>query len=57
MSEDWPDWSLVWVYTSHKSKPCIKLPLQKKTKIGFYDRLSLTAGQKYCRMLQASILQ
>ena len=24
-----------------------------KTKIGFKDRLSLNAGQKYCRMLQA----
>ena len=24
----------------------------KKTKIGFQDRLSLNAGQKYCRMLQ-----
>ena len=28
-----------------------------KTKIGFPDRLSLNAGQKYCRMLQESILQ
>ena len=27
------------------------------TKIGFQDRLSLNAGQKYCRMLQESILQ
>ena len=27
-------------------------PLKKKTKIGFQDRLSLNAGQKYCRMLQ-----
>ena len=25
---------------------------KKKTKIGFQDRLSLNAGQKYCRMLQ-----
>ena len=25
---------------------------QKKTKIDFQDRLSLNAGQKYCRMLQ-----
>ena len=24
----------------------------KKTEIGFQDRLSLNAGQKYCRMLQ-----
>ena len=31
-----------------------KLPLKKKTKTkhGFKDRLSLNAGQKYCRMLQ-----
>ena len=27
-------------------------PLKKKAKIGFQDRLSLNAGQKYCRMLQ-----
>ena len=34
------------------SKTCLKLPLKKKTKIGFQDPLSLNAGQKYCRMLQ-----
>ena len=39
------------------SKTCLKRPLKKKTKIGFQDRLSLNAGQKYCRMLQESILQ
>ena len=33
------------------SKTCLKRPLKKKTKIGFQDRLSLNAGQKYCRML------
>ena len=38
------------------SKTCLKLP-SKKTKIGSQDRLSLNAGQKYCRMLQESILQ
>ena len=32
------------------SKTCLKRPL-KKTKIGFQDRLSLNAGQKYCRMV------
>ena len=26
--------------------------LSKRTKIGFKDRLSLNAGQKFCRMLQ-----
>ena len=33
------------------SKTCLKQPLKKKTKIGFQDRLSLNAGQKYCRMV------
>ena len=27
-------------------------PLKKKTKNSFQDRLSLNAGQKYCRILQ-----
>ena len=33
---------------------CISLGeyTKKKIKIGFQDRLSLNAGQKYCRMLQ-----
>ena len=31
---------------------CLKRSLKKKTRIGFRDRLSLNAGQKYCRMLQ-----
>ena len=34
------------------SKTCLKRPLKKKTKIGFQDRFSLNAGQKYCRTLQ-----
>ena len=33
-------------------KTCLKLPLKRRPKIGFQDRLSLNAGQKYCRMLQ-----
>ena len=39
---------------SHEySKTCLKRPLQtKRPKIGFQDRLSLNAGQKYCRILQ-----
>ena len=37
------------------SKPGLKRPL-KKTKNWFWDRFSLNAGQKYCRMLQESIL-
>ena len=39
------------------SKTCLKRPLKKKAKIVFQDQLSLNAGQKYCRMLQESILQ
>ena len=38
------------------SKTCLKRSL-KKTKIVFQYRLSLNAGQKYCRMLQESILK
>ena len=33
------------------SKTCLKLPLKKKTKNGFQDRLLFNAGQKYYRML------
>ena len=33
-------------------KTCLKRTLRKKTKMCFQDRLSLNAGQKYCRMLQ-----
>ena len=29
---------------------------KKKTKIGFQDQLSLSAGHKYCRMLQHSAI-
>ena len=41
----------------HYSKTCLQRPLKKDRKLGFQDRLSLNAGQKYCRMLQESILQ
>ena len=34
------------------SKTCLKRPLKKKTKIGSQYQLSLTVGQKYCRMLK-----
>ena len=34
------------------SKTCLKRPLKKVTIIVFEDRLTLNAGQKYCRMLQ-----
>ena len=33
------------------SKTCVKQSLSKRLKIGFWDQLSLNAGQKYCRML------
>ena len=33
------------------SKTCIEWPLSKRPINGFQDRLSLNAGQKYCRML------
>ena len=39
------------------SRPCHKLSLKKKTKIGFQYQLSLNAGHKYCRMLKESILR
>ena len=35
------------------SKTCLKLPLLKRSKMGFQDQLLLDAGRKYCRMLQA----
>ena len=34
------------------SKTCVKLPLSKRPKNGFQDRLLHNVGQKYCRMLQ-----
>ena len=33
-------------------KPVLSGHSKKKTKIGFQDRLSLNAGQKFCRMLR-----
>ena len=39
------------------NKTCLKRPLKKRAKIVFQDPLSLNVGQKYCRMLQESILQ
>ena len=34
-------------------KPVLRCHSKRRTKIGFQDQLSLNAGQKYCRMLQA----
>ena len=39
------------------SETVISSHSKKRPKIGFQDRLSLNAGQKYCKMLQESILQ
>ena len=47
-----PTNELFSVCLSQYSKTYRKRPLKKKTKIGFQDRLSLNAGQQYCRMLQ-----
>ena len=33
------------------SKTCLNRTLKRRPKIGFQDRLSINAGQKYCRML------
>ena len=38
-------------------KPVLNSHLKRRPKVGFQDRLSLNAGQKYCRMLEVSILQ
>ena len=53
---------LVWKYIENHgkttllkgeySKTCVKRTLSKRPKNGFQDRLSLNAGQKYCRKLQ-----
>ena len=36
------------------SKTCVKQPLSNRPQIGFQDKLSLDADQKYCRMLPLS---
>ena len=38
-------------------KPVFSGLSNRRPKVGFQDRSSLNAGQKYCRMLQESILQ
>ena len=42
---------------SYTVKPVLSGNSKRRQKIGFQYRLSLNAGQKYCRMLQDSILQ
>ena len=60
VSSEWSDWTvqmnrlaraLVSCWCNKYSKTYLKQPLKKDTKIGFQERLSLNAGQKYCRML------
>ena len=36
----------------HTVKPALSCHSKRRAKIGFQNRLSLNAGQKYCRMLQ-----
>ena len=38
------------------AKPVLSSHLRKRPKFGFQDRLSLNAGQKYCRMSKHSAL-
>ena len=45
-----------WLLRWKNNKTCLKQPLKKKTK-SWFSRLSLNAGQKYCRMLEVNILQ
>ena len=45
-------WSKVDWSAFEYSKTCLKRPIKRRLKIGFQDRFSLNAGQKYCRMLQ-----
>ena len=45
---------LYFVYTV---KPVLSDHSKRRPEIDFQDQLSLNAGQKYCRMLQESILQ
>ena len=42
---------------SANPEPVLSGHSKRTPNIGFQDRLSLNAGQKYCRMLQRSILQ
>ena len=52
MDLTFPHYSWLSILLLYYSKTCLKRPLKKEDQIGFQDRLSLNAGQKYCRMLQ-----
>ena len=45
------------MYCLHTVLPVLSGHSKRRPKIGFQDLLSLNAGQKYCRILQESILQ
>ena len=45
------------LYSLYIEKPALSGHSKRRPEISFQDRLSLNAGQKYCRMLQESILQ
>ena len=48
----------LWITESKATvKPVLSGHSKRRPKFGFQYRLSLNAGQKYCRMLQESILQ
>ena len=47
----------MYIYFETTVKPVLNRLSRRRPKIGFQERLSLNAGQKYCRMLQESILQ
>ena len=44
--------SHIWIIVENTVKPVLSGHSKRRQKIGFQDRLSLNAGQKYCRMLQ-----
>ena len=44
--------SMTYVHVSQTVKPGLSSHSKRRPKFGFQDRLSLNAGQKYCRMLQ-----
>ena len=45
------------LYDLSTVKPVLSGHSKRRPKVGFQDRLSLNAGQKFCRMLHESILQ
>ena len=53
--QKWP--SYVVPHICMYSKTCVKWSLSKRPKNCFQGQLLLNAGQKYCRMLNGSILQ